>query len=201
MSPTPNRLHYCPECGVKSEKDAPLCAYCGAKRVVGGYCPICEAPLPRPVGTYCPKHEVELLDPDDEALEVTDEVETAVLVTVRCFNSSVEANAARLRLEAEGIPTFLDAERMGSGAFYSVATGGMKLRVPLSLEADARILLSQSWAPIEDQADELADAWEELAPEPWEKRRQVMKVLILVLLFGPTLLFVAGGLLLRRFGG
>ena len=47
----------------------------------------------------------------------------------------------------------LDGERMGSAAMYAVATGGVKLQVPDSLAADARVLLSQSWAPPVD-ADE-----------------------------------------------
>ena len=67
---------------------------------------------------------------------------------------------------------------------YPVATGGVRLQVPQSLAADARVLLSQTWAPVTAD-DDLDDAWEELAPDPGAARRSVMKAAILVVLFGP----------------
>ena len=53
---------------------------------------------------------------------------------------------ARIRLEAEGIPTFVEGERMGAPAMYRVATGGVKLQVPAEFAADARVILSQDWS-------------------------------------------------------
>jgi hypothetical protein len=87
-------------------------------------------------------------------------------VTVRSFPHTVAANAARIRLEAEGIPTFLSGARMAESVAYQVATGGVKLQVPRALLADARVLLAQSWAP--PFADEDLDAWEDgvIASEP-----------------------------------
>ena len=43
-----------------------------------------------------------------------------------------------IRLEAEGIPTFVDGERMGSRSMYHVATGGVRLMVPDSLAPEPR---------------------------------------------------------------
>jgi hypothetical protein len=79
---------------------------------------------------------------------------------------------------------------------YHVATGGVKLQVPQPLEADARVLLAQSWSPAVAD-DDLDDAWEELAPEPGEGRRRVMKAVILVILFGPLALALVSWLVSR----
>jgi hypothetical protein len=47
--------------------------------------------------------------------------------------------AVRLRLEAEGVPTFLDGERMASEAW--LATGGVRLQVPDNRLEQARTVL------------------------------------------------------------
>ncbi len=52
---------------------------------------------------------------------------------------------------------------MGTDALYQVATGGIKVQVPVGLVDDARILLAQSWAI--PPMDDLDEAWEELEPE------------------------------------
>jgi hypothetical protein len=67
------------------------------------------------------------------------------------FPTGLAAAAARIRLEAEGIPTFLEGERMAGLGAYSVATGGAKLQVPVHLLADARIILSQRWGSKSDK--------------------------------------------------
>ena len=75
-------------------------------------------------------------------------------MTVRVFPDSLAAAIPRSRLEAEGIRTFLEGERMGSPAMYRVATGGVKLQVPAHQTAEARIILSQSWSlPGDEKAD------------------------------------------------
>jgi len=106
---------------------------------------------------------------------------------VGTFDDAMKAEAPRIRLESEGIPTFLEGERMGSMSMYQVATGGVKLQVPQPLLADARILLRQSWSSVVED-DELDDAWDELAPDPGAFRRSVMTWVILLLLFGPLLM-------------
>jgi hypothetical protein len=116
---------------------------------------------------------------------------------VGTFDDAIRAEAPRIRLESEGIPTFLEGERMGSMSMYQVATGGVKLQVPQPLLADARILLRQSWsADVVD--DELDDAWDELAPAPGAFRRSVMTWMILFLLFGPFLLVLLSLLMAAR---
>ena len=75
-------------------------------------------------------------------------------VTLTVFPNALDAAMPRTRLEAEGIPTFLDGERMGTLGMYAVATRGVKLQVPANRVADARIILSQSWSL---PADEIAD--------------------------------------------
>jgi hypothetical protein len=70
---------------------------------------------------------------------------------VKVFPDSLSAAIPRTRLEAEGISTFLDGERMGSPAMYRVATGGVKLQVPAEHVAEARIILSQNWSLASDE--------------------------------------------------
>jgi hypothetical protein len=173
---------YCPRCDRDTEPGEALCALCGESTADQGYCPVCERSWRLPAGSDCPKHEIALEDrpPDGPGLE------TVRWATVASFADALEAEAPRLRLEAEGIPTFLEGERMGRNTIYQVATGGVKLQVPVEQVADARVLLAQTWATPADP-DDLDDAWDELAPAPWETRRRVMKGVILLLLFGPVI--------------
>ena len=57
-------------------------------------------------------------------------------VTVGRFTESLAAEPPRIRLEAEGIPTFVEGQRMGSRSMYHVATGGVRLKVPEDLAAE-----------------------------------------------------------------
>ncbi len=97
------------------------------------------------MGVPCPKHDLELdaLGPPRPPLEGVDGSQR--WVTVADLADTVSIEPARIRLEAEGIPTFVDGERMGSRSMYQVATGGIRLKVPEHLAADARIILSQTW--------------------------------------------------------
>jgi len=175
---------FCPRCGREAGRHATLCDHCGEALRAQGYCPVCERFWRRPVGDDCPKHDIPL----DDAPAPPDHVETtgARWVTVAVFSDTQAAEAPRLRLEAEGIPTFIEGSRMGSRSMYHVATGGVRLHVPEPLLADARVLLAQSWAPT--VADDLDDAWEELGPEPGLGRRSFLEGLAALLLLGPLLL-------------
>jgi hypothetical protein len=109
------------------------------------------------------------------------------------------AAPARIRLEAEGIPTFLEGERMGSPAMYRVATGGVKLQVPAELAAEARVILAQSWSlPSEDDDadDDLDEDWEPPAPalEPSLMRRWVMDAVIVLVLISPAIIWLVARL-------
>jgi hypothetical protein len=115
-------------------------------------------------------------------------------VTVATFSHPNQANAPRIRLEAEGIPTFLDGERIAGNTLYQVATGGVRLQVPASLASAARILIAQSWSPPIQADDDLDDAWEDLAPEPGARRRAIMKLAICVILFGPIVVALVSAL-------
>ncbi len=74
--------------------------------------------------------------------------------TVAVFPDSLAAAIPRSRLDAEGIRTFLEGERMGGSGMFGSATVGVKLQVPTEHAAEARIILSQSWAI---ESDEKAD--------------------------------------------
>jgi hypothetical protein len=74
-------------------------------------------------------------------------------VTLKRFPDSLAATGARIRLDAEGIPTFIEGERMGAPAMYRVATGGVKLQVPAEFVADARVILSQDWSWPDDELE------------------------------------------------
>ena len=114
-----------------------ICPTCGDRLIPEGYCPVCEDYWTLPVGVPCPKHDLPLdaLGPPRLQFEVLGK--PVRWVTVCHFTDSLAAQAPRIRLEAEGIPTFLDGERMGSRSMYHVATGGVRLMVPDSLAPDA----------------------------------------------------------------
>ena len=179
----PDAPRYCPRCDRVADNGLELCATCGERLVAQGYCAICERSWRLPVGAACPKHETTLgqRPPEREATAVA----APRWVTVGRFVDAMKAEAPRIRLEAEGIPTFVEGARMGSHSMYHVATGGVKLQVPSSLFHEARVLLAQSWSAPESDED---DAWDELAPEPGAVRRSIMKGVILLILFGPLFL-------------
>lgn len=181
---------YCPRCQRPSGRGATLCADCGERLLVQGYCPICERFWARPVGSDCPKHDVPL----DDRPPARAPAEGARWVTAGLYADALKAEAPRIRLEAEGIPTFVEGERMGGHSMYPVATGGVKLQVPQPMLADARVLLAQTWAA-PPSADDLDDAWDELAPDPGAARRSVMRGLIYLVLFGPMVLVIVAKLL------
>lgn len=190
---------YCPRCQRDARPGDDLCANCGERFAGQSYCPICERFWKRAAGADCPKHDLPL-EPGPPVSQPIDPAwgPVASWQTVGTFADPVAAEAPRIRLEAEGIPTFLEGERMGGRSMYQVATGGVKLQVPRSLASDARVLLSQSWS-LPKADDDLDDAWEELGPEPGAGRRSVMKGVLLVLLFGPLILFLIAWLLGQEF--
>ena len=183
----PDHPRYCARCGGAGRGEGPLCVDCGETLRDRGYCPICEGFWKLDPGADCPKHEVELIDEAPRSEAFDDLGGRASLVTVATFSHPNQANAPRIRLEAEGIPTFLDGERIAGNTLYQVATGGVRLLVPSSLASAARILIAQTWAPPHDPGDDLDDAWDDLAPEPGARRRAIMKLAILLFLFGPVL--------------
>jgi hypothetical protein len=185
---------YCPRCERATGPEETLCPQCGETPRAQGYCPVCERFWTLPVRTPCPKHDLPLDDAPEPPAPDDLGATSARLVTLQTFADALAAEAPRLRLEAEGIPTFLEGERMGGRSMYLVATGGVKLQVPEPLAADARILLSQTWTPPAVDHDDLDDAWEDLSPEPGASRRSVMKGVILVLLFGPFVLWLIAAL-------
>ncbi|WP_435005261.1 hypothetical protein P12x_003156 [Tundrisphaera lichenicola] len=180
------RLRYCARCGGEGRGESALCQECGEKLRFRGYCPICESFWKLDPGADCPKHEVELIEEAPQHESFGQPGEKTSLVTVATYSHPNLANAPRIRLEAEGIPTFLDGERIAGNTLYQVATGGVRLQVPSPLASAARILIDQSWAPPPDTEDDTEDAWEDLAPEPGARRRAIMKLAIFVFLFGPT---------------
>lgn len=195
---------YCRRCGLSADPDHQLCRHCGEIQEPCGYCPTCEAFWQRSVGSLCPKHDVELEEsPPTPPLLVDPGQNTERWVTVATYAHPNEATGPRIRLEAEGVPTFLDGARIAGATLYQVATGGVRLQVPESLAGSARILLTQSWTilPNEPTANELDDddPWVGLAPDLGTRRRTVMKGVILILLFGPGLMTI-GTMVARGLG-
>jgi hypothetical protein len=181
---------YCPRCRGEGVAYGPLCEDCGETLRHQGYCPTCEGFWKLDPGTDCPKHEVELIDEPPPAEAFASIEERASLVTVATFAHPSQANAPRIRLEAEGIPTFLDGEHVARNSFSQVATGCVRLQVPSPLASAARVLMSQTWSAPADADEDLDDAFEELAPEPGSRRRAVMKLAIWVILLGPVVVFL-----------
>ncbi len=117
----------------------------------------------------CPKHDLPLDAMEPPRIQFGAPGVPFHWVTVCHFADSLAAQAPRIRLEAEGIPTFVDNERMGSPSMYHVATGGVRLKVPDSLASEARVILSQTWSALVaeldlDPEDEHDD--EETQPDP-----------------------------------
>lgn len=162
---TSSSPRFCPRCARSRDPRATLCPECGETLKASGYCTICERFLTQPVDSLCPKHDIPLIEgpPSHEIDPSWGPVATWVVVDQ--FTDAQTADAPRIRLEAEGIPTFIDGERMGSRAMYHVATGGVKLRVPAALAADARVILAQSWS-LPTHEDDYEQDCDELIAEP-----------------------------------
>ena len=184
---------FCPKCGA-IDYQGELCQVCGDTLVACGYCSTCEAFWKLSPAAICPKHELELEDapPPLEPLGLPGLVADR-WVTVATYSHPNEANAPRIRLEAEGVPTFLDGARVAGSTLYQVATGGVRLQVPESCASQARILLTQTWSAslateAEDELDDDDDPWAGLGPVPGSRRRAIMKAAILSFLIGPGLI-------------
>jgi hypothetical protein len=150
--------HYCPRCQLEQRDDLAslLCRECGESLISQGYCPVCEGHWLLAVGELCPKHDVALEAAPTSPSESIPRGQSISWTTMMVFPDSLAAAVPRTRLEAEGIPTFLEGERMGGLGMYNVATRGVKLQGPASRAADARIILSQDWSlplPSDEKAD------------------------------------------------
>jgi hypothetical protein len=145
---------FCPACGSAhdGEPDARLCSECGTTLVTQGYCPVCEHRWLLAVGATCPKHDVALVsEPESRASGIEGVVSW---ITVKIYPNTLAAAVPRSRLEAEGIPTFLEGERSASTGMHGATVVGVKLQVPAQRVADARVILSQSWSlPVDEHAD------------------------------------------------
>jgi hypothetical protein len=149
-------LRFCPRCrlNVPVAREDRLCPECGETLIPQGYCRVCEDHWTLAVGAPCPKHDVLLEAVPPAPNEPISPGHSISWITVTVFANSLAAAIPRTRLEAEGIPTFLDGERMGGPGMYGAATVGVKLQVPTDCAADARIILSQNWAlPSDEKAD------------------------------------------------
>jgi hypothetical protein len=192
---------FCPDCGRAADAtDRGLCRNCGSSVAIQGYCPVCEGRVRRRVGELCPKHDVPLLSDDSEDLPRLPDGSVISWVTVKRFPDSLAVSGARIRLEAEGIPTFVEGERMGSPTMYRVATGGVKLQVPAELAGDARVILDQDWSwPDEDLglAEDTAngkDDHEELPPEPDRARGFIIELIVVLAIAIPLIAVVIASL-------
>jgi hypothetical protein len=146
---------FCPGCGLDEFFDLtqPTCPECGDSLHSKGYCPVCESHWSLDPGALCPKHDLEL-ETTPDAVEPQEKGEYVPWVTAAVFPNSATAAILQSRLEAEGIPTLLDGERMGTAGMYLAATRGVRLQVPADKAADARIILSQNWSlPDDEKAD------------------------------------------------
>jgi hypothetical protein len=137
---------FCPSCGKGFPAADPrrLCDECGEGLVGRGYCPVCEGFVSAEIGTPCPKHDLPL-EAGPEPLAYRADVK-GPWVEVARFGDAVECHPPRIRLEAEGIPTTVEGELAGSKSIHAAFSGGVVLRVPESLAAEARVILSQKWS-------------------------------------------------------
>lgn len=139
------------------------------------------------------------------------------LVTAAVFGDHTQAIAARLELEAAGIPAFLADENVSGGIFtLAAAVGGIKLQVPKSrLEESLRLLDERlpggggptDWSEVDvgQPESEIDEEVPEVEPNPaipstpqpsdeelTERERRaesLVKAWVFGLLFAPILLF------------
>jgi len=165
---------FCARCRkpVADDRSVTSCPLCGDHLLPQGYCPVCEDYWRLPVGTACPKHDLPLDAVGPPSPRMDSGAKSFTWVTVGRFSDSQAAEAPRIRLEAEGIPTFIEGQRMGSRSMYHVAIGGVRLKVPEDLAGDARIILSQTWSATaaaldieEEHEDDYAESLAELPHE------------------------------------
>jgi hypothetical protein len=177
---------YCPRCRRDRSAEARLCFECGEALSSKGFCDICEHFWRLPIGASCPKHELPLETGPVPIASPFEPGEQPRWETVGIYDHALEAGAPRLRLEAEGIPTFLDGERMGN--HHAAASGGVRLQVPRRWFIEARELLC---APGLAFHDELAadDDGDDPDDNPELSLKHVVKWALLAL-FG--LVIVAG---------
>ena len=164
---------FCPRCkrDLTYLPDEHLCPRCQEPLLIQGYCSICARPWKLAVGQMCPKHDLPLEEQPPESARGKVGEGISNWVTVETYGDDTTAEAHRLRLEMEGIPTLLDNERMGSRSNFTVATGGVELKVPEDSVADARVILDQNWTiPAEATQTEADDEWEGLAPADGPER-------------------------------
>jgi hypothetical protein len=146
----------------------------------------------------CPKHDVLLTADEPRSATGTLAGRPISWVTVTRFPDSLAVAPARIRLEAEGIPTFVDGERMGGPAMYRVATGGVKLQVPADMVNEARVILSQSWSlesdegEVDDDLGEVVEEWEDPSIEPSRARLWIAETIFILVLVSPLIIWLIG---------
>lgn len=84
------------------------------------------------------------------------------LVTVAIFETPLEAELARLRLEAESILCFVHGAHMAGMQVFGLSVGGVRLRVR---PQDAELALEILEAPLAGDGDEAED--DDQGPVPY----------------------------------
>jgi hypothetical protein len=118
---------FCPRCEGDVPAGTELCPACGERAQDQAVCSICERAWNLAEGTPCPKHDVPLVawSEHDEATRPPDDIASG-WVTIARFRHTIAAEPPRIRLEAEGIPTFLDGARMGANALHNPGGRGSR---------------------------------------------------------------------------
>jgi len=142
----PAAPRFCERCRKAPRAASDLCPECGDRLELQGYCPVCEGRWKLKVGDHCPKHELELIEARPERGPAFGPKDAIQWTTVWRFPNLFEAEAARLRLDAEGIPTLVDGERMASNFTASAPFGSIPLQVPRALASRAVALIREPWA-------------------------------------------------------
>ncbi len=152
---------FCTRCRRDRSNDDRMCSECGETLAAQGFCEICDRFWILPVGSLCPKHDSTLSPGPDVVESPFAPGKLPDWRTVGVYDHALHAGGPRLRLEAEGIPTFLDGERMGD--HHAVAAGGVRLQVPGRWAERAHGLLIAP-RPATDDDDECAHDYDD-APE------------------------------------
>jgi hypothetical protein len=158
---------FCSRCRRDRSHEDRMCSECGETLAAQGFCEICDQFWIMPVGSVCPKHDSRLESGPAKVESPFAPGESPRWTTVGVYDHALHAGGPRLRLEAEGIPTFLDGERMGD--HHAVASGGgVRLQVPGRWAEHAHGLLN-SPRPVAD-----ADDWDDDVDQPQEPREWLL---------------------------
>jgi hypothetical protein len=90
-------------------------------------------------------------------------------VTIRTFPNAEQAHLTKLQLDRAGIPCYIDNENVGTTLWYAQpAVDGIRLRVPVPFEQQAKDALEIHGQTDDDQSEDGREDWQAQHDDPDE---------------------------------